>query len=95
MSTTTDAPTTDGRSTDAASTAGTVTRLLQRQILPLDRDTDVFRLYVDPEPAVLDADKYEVGSSRAAQDGGLCCSRPPAPARAAAASRPRWHRGGW
>ena len=48
--------------------AGTVTRLLQRQILPVDRDTDVFRLYVDPEPAVLDADKYEVGSSRAAQN---------------------------
>jgi galactofuranosylgalactofuranosylrhamnosyl-N-acetylglucosaminyl-diphospho-decaprenol beta-1,5/1,6-galactofuranosyltransferase len=47
---------------------GTVTRLLQRQILPVDRDTDVFRLYVDPEPAVLDADKYEVGASRAAQN---------------------------
>ncbi|WP_299922103.1 glycosyltransferase [uncultured Nocardioides sp.] len=63
MSTTTDAPT-----TDAPTSTGTVTRLLQRQILPLDRDTDVFRLYVDPEPAVLDADKYEVGSSRAAQN---------------------------
>lgn len=60
MSTTTQAPTTTG--------TGTVTRLLQRQILPVDRDTDVFRLYVDPEPAVLDADKYEVGSSRAAQN---------------------------
>lgn len=44
------------------------TRLLQRQVLPIDGDTDVFRLYVDPEAAVLDADKYEVGSSRAAQD---------------------------
>ncbi len=42
-------------------------RLLQRQILPIDGDTDVFRLYVDPEAIVLDADKYEVGSSRAAQ----------------------------
>jgi galactofuranosylgalactofuranosylrhamnosyl-N-acetylglucosaminyl-diphospho-decaprenol beta-1,5/1,6-galactofuranosyltransferase len=45
----------------------TVTRLLQRQVLPVDGDTDVFRLYVDPEASVLDADKYEVGSSRAAQ----------------------------
>ena len=27
------------------------TRLLQRQIMPLDRDNDVFSLYVDPEPA--------------------------------------------
>ena len=40
------------------------TRLLQRQILPIDRDTDVFALYVDPEPAVLDADKYEIGTNR-------------------------------
>ena len=43
------------------------TRLLQRQILPLDRDTDVFSLYVDPEPAVLDADKYDVGANRNAR----------------------------
>ncbi|MGN6502664.1 MAG: glycosyltransferase, partial [Pseudolysinimonas sp.] len=39
------------------------TRLLQRQILPLDRDTDVFSLYVDPEASVLDADKYDVGGN--------------------------------
>ena len=45
----------------------TVTRLLQRQILPTQSDSDVFRLYVDPEAAVLDADKYEVGANRAAQ----------------------------
>lgn len=44
------------------------TRLLQRQILPLDRDLDVIPLYVDIEEAVLDADKYEVGGSRAAKD---------------------------
>ena len=43
------------------------TRLLQRQILPLDRDTDVFSLYVDPEPANLDADKYDVGGNRNAR----------------------------
>ena len=34
----------------------TVTRLLQRQILPIDRDTDVFPLYVDLEDAKLDTD---------------------------------------
>ncbi len=44
------------------------TRLLQRQVLPLDRDTDVFPLYVDPEPAVLDADKYEIGANRNAKE---------------------------
>lgn len=44
------------------------TRLLQRQILPLDRDLDVIPLYVDVEDAVLDADKYSVGGSRAAKD---------------------------
>ena len=58
-------------STTAATDLGaapTVRRLLQRQILPIDGDTDVYRLYLDPEAAVLDADKYEVGSSRAAQN---------------------------
>ena len=54
--------------TNATTTGATATRLLQRQVLPIDGDTDVFRLYVDPEAAVLDADKYEVGSSRAAQN---------------------------
>ena len=46
----------------------TATRLLQRQVLPTDHDSDVFRLYVDPEPAILDADKYEVGSNRQAKE---------------------------
>ncbi len=45
-----------------------VRRLLQRQILPIDRDTDVFALYVDPEEARLDADRYEIGGNRAAKD---------------------------
>ncbi|WP_122818385.1 glycosyltransferase [Nocardioides pantholopis] len=44
-----------------------ITRLLQRQILPLDRDFDVLPLYVDPEEARLDADKYQVGGNRAAK----------------------------
>ena len=43
-------------------------RLLQRQILPLDRDVDVLALYVDPGEAILDADKYEIGSNRNAQE---------------------------
>ena len=43
-------------------------RLLQRQILPLDRDLDVLRLYVDPDPELPDADKYEIGTSRQAQE---------------------------
>jgi len=46
----------------------TTTRLLQRQVLPLDRDFDVLPLYVDTEEAKLDADKYEVGGNRAAKD---------------------------
>jgi galactofuranosylgalactofuranosylrhamnosyl-N-acetylglucosaminyl-diphospho-decaprenol beta-1,5/1,6-galactofuranosyltransferase len=45
-----------------------VRKLLQRQILPIDRDTDVFALYVDPEEARLDADRYDIGGSRAAKD---------------------------
>ena len=46
----------------------TRTRLLQRQIIPLDRDFDVLPLYVDPEEVRLDADRYEVGGNRAAKD---------------------------
>jgi galactofuranosylgalactofuranosylrhamnosyl-N-acetylglucosaminyl-diphospho-decaprenol beta-1,5/1,6-galactofuranosyltransferase len=55
-------------STPTSKRGATVTKLLQRQILPTDRDSDVFRLYVDPEPAILDADKYEVGSNRQAKE---------------------------
>ena len=54
---------------DQTGAPGTTTRrLLQRQIMPLDRDYDVLALYVDPEEAVLDADKYEIGGNRAAKD---------------------------
>ena len=49
-------------------TAPKVRRLLQRQILPIDRDTDVFALYVDPEEPRLDADRYDIGGNRAAKD---------------------------
>lgn len=51
----------------SATDTQTVTRLLQRQIMPLQNDTSVYPLYVDIEAAVLDADKYEVGSNRQAQ----------------------------
>lgn len=46
----------------------TTTRLLQRQILPLDKDTDVFPLYIDLEEGILDTDRYEVGANKAAKD---------------------------
>lgn len=44
------------------------TRLLQRQIFPLDKDTGVFPLYVDLEEAKLDTDRHEVGGNKAAKD---------------------------
>jgi galactofuranosylgalactofuranosylrhamnosyl-N-acetylglucosaminyl-diphospho-decaprenol beta-1,5/1,6-galactofuranosyltransferase len=49
-------------------TPGTVRRVLQRQIMPVDKDFDVIALYVDPEEARLDADKYEIGGDQAAKD---------------------------
>lgn len=64
MSTTT----TTGTLTEDGQSPSTVTRLLQRQIMPAGGDTDVIRLYVDPDPLVLDADKYEVGHNRQAQE---------------------------
>ena len=47
---------------------GTTTKLLQRQIMPLDRDFDVLALYIDAEAAILDADKYEIGTNRGAKE---------------------------
>ncbi|HWJ65978.1 MAG TPA: glycosyltransferase [Nocardioides sp.] len=54
--------------TDSTSGSGTVRRLLQRQILPLDGDAEVYPLYVDLAEANLDEDKYVVGGSRAARE---------------------------
>lgn len=54
---------------------GTVRVLLQRQIMPRDRDTDVIKLYVDPDPAALDADKYEIGHTRAAHEANAIANR--------------------
>jgi hypothetical protein len=41
----------------AATEGATVRRVLQRVVLPADRDTDVLPLYVDPDRAQLDVDK--------------------------------------
>ncbi|GAB2983318.1 glycosyltransferase [Nocardioides montaniterrae] len=41
----------------------TTTRVLMRQILPLDRDLEVMALYVDTAPSRLDEDKYVVGGN--------------------------------
>ncbi|HEX5918393.1 MAG TPA: glycosyltransferase [Nocardioides sp.] len=54
--------------TTTTTTGGTVTRLLQRQILPGDRDPDTFALYVDLEEARLDTSRHEVGGNKAAKD---------------------------
>ncbi len=45
----------------------TVSKVIQRQVFPLDGDPDVLPLYVDPDPVVLDADKYEIGANKNAQ----------------------------
>ncbi|RZL66647.1 MAG: glycosyltransferase family 2 protein, partial [Rhodococcus sp. (in: high G+C Gram-positive bacteria)] len=46
----------------------TTTRLLQRLILPTSRDVDVIPLYVDTAEAMLDADKFSIGSNKSAQE---------------------------
>ena len=51
----------------SSTSAGTVRRVLQRFVLPGDRDLDVVPLYVDTEPAMLDADKETIGSNQGAQ----------------------------
>ncbi len=43
-------------------------RVLQRFVLPADRDLDVVPLYVDTEPVVLDADKASIGSNKVAKN---------------------------
>jgi galactofuranosylgalactofuranosylrhamnosyl-N-acetylglucosaminyl-diphospho-decaprenol beta-1,5/1,6-galactofuranosyltransferase len=50
------------------STENPARRILQRFILPADRDLDVMPLYVDVEAAVLDADKLSVGYSKEARN---------------------------
>ena len=73
---------------DSTAGAGTARVLLQRQIMPANRDTDVIRLYVDPEPAVLDADKFEIGHTRAAQEANAIATRMQNAARGVAQIHP-------
>lgn len=61
---------------DASSAApGTARVLLHRQIMPAEHDTDVIKLYVDPDPAALDADKFEIGHTRAAHEANAIATR--------------------
>jgi len=56
--------------TDTATTTTrpeTVRRVLQRFVLPVDRDLDVIPLYVDTEAAVLDADRDSIGGNKSAK----------------------------
>ncbi len=53
--------------TVSTSPGPTARRVLQRFVLPLDRDPDVIPLYVDPEPALLDADRETIGGNRSAK----------------------------
>ncbi|MFC6287780.1 glycosyltransferase [Nocardioides sp. GCM10027113] len=67
---------------------GTERVLLQRQIMPAGRDTDVIKLYVDPDPAALDADKYDIGHTRAAQEANAIAQRIQNAARGVSAIHP-------
>ena len=70
------------------SAPGTARVLLQRQIMPANRDTDVIKLYVDPDPAALDADKYDIGHTRAAQESNAIAQRIQNAARGVSAIHP-------
>ena len=65
------------QTSEAADSAspGTARVLLMRQIMPAERDTDVIKLYVDPDPAALDADKFEIGHTRAAHEANAIATR--------------------
>ena len=67
---------------------GTARVLLQRQIMPAGRDNDVIRLYVDPDPAALDADKFDIGHTRAAQEANAIAQRIQNAARGLSAIHP-------
>ncbi|WP_109508183.1 glycosyltransferase [Nocardioides speluncae] len=53
----------------------TVRRVLQRFVLPADRDVDVIPLYVDTEPAVLDADRDSIGGNKSAKEVNKAAAR--------------------
>jgi len=60
--------------TTTAST-GSVRRVLQRFVLPADRDLDVVPLYVDTEGVQLDADKEMIGTNKSAQKVNKAAAR--------------------
>jgi len=78
------------QTTEAAdvSSPGMARVLLQRQIMPAGRDTDVIKLYVDPDPAALDADKFDIGHTRAAQEANAIAQRIQNAARGVSAIHP-------
>jgi galactofuranosylgalactofuranosylrhamnosyl-N-acetylglucosaminyl-diphospho-decaprenol beta-1,5/1,6-galactofuranosyltransferase len=49
---------------ETAPAVGTVRRVLQRVVLPADRDTDVLPLYVDPDRPQLDTDKSSLTTAQ-------------------------------
>ena len=53
----------------------TVRRVLQRFVLPADRDLDVVPLYVDTEGVQLDADKEMIGTNKSAQKVNKAAAR--------------------
>jgi galactofuranosylgalactofuranosylrhamnosyl-N-acetylglucosaminyl-diphospho-decaprenol beta-1,5/1,6-galactofuranosyltransferase len=53
----------------------TVRRVLQRFVLPADRDLDVVPLYVDTEGVMLDADKEMIGTNKGAQKVNKAAAR--------------------
>ena len=71
-----------------ATSPGMARVLLQRQIMPAGRDTDVIKLYVDPDPAALDADKFDIGHTRAAQEANAIAQRIQNAARGVSAIHP-------
>ncbi|TIC87898.1 glycosyltransferase family 2 protein [Nocardioides sp. GY 10113] len=79
---------TDDRTAAEAAATDTTRVRLMRQIMPTDRDTDVIRLYVDPEPATLDADKFDIGASRAALEANAIATRMQNAARGVRAVHP-------
>jgi galactofuranosylgalactofuranosylrhamnosyl-N-acetylglucosaminyl-diphospho-decaprenol beta-1,5/1,6-galactofuranosyltransferase len=58
-----------------STSAGAERVLLMRQIMPAGRDIDVIKLYVDPDPLALDADKFDIGHTRAGHEANAIMSR--------------------
>jgi galactofuranosylgalactofuranosylrhamnosyl-N-acetylglucosaminyl-diphospho-decaprenol beta-1,5/1,6-galactofuranosyltransferase len=61
--------------TDLSPGTPTVRRVLQRFVLPADRDLDVVPLYVDTEGVQLDADREMIGTNKSAQKVNKAASR--------------------